>query len=67
MQLERKRKAATFLAQLAERKTTVSSVQPVEGVCFGHFKCVCHSVECEEKTLEIVWNPADDQCSGRYK
>jgi len=30
MQLERKRKAATFLAQLAEKKTTVSSVQPVE-------------------------------------
>ena len=32
MQLERKRKAATFLAQLAEKKTTVSSVQPVEVV-----------------------------------
>ena len=30
MQLERKRKAAQFLAQLAEKRTTVSSVEPVE-------------------------------------
>ena len=29
LQLERKRKAAQFLAQLAEKKTTVSSVTPV--------------------------------------
>ena len=29
LQLERKRKAAQFLAQLAEKKTTVSSVTPI--------------------------------------
>ena len=53
MQLERKRKAATFLAQLAERKTTVSSVQPVEGVCFGHFKCVCQSVNVKRRLWKL--------------
>jgi len=31
LQLERKRKAASFLAQLAERKTTVSSATLVQG------------------------------------
>ena len=31
LQLERKRKAAQFLAQLAEKKTTVSSVTPISG------------------------------------
>ena len=31
LQLERKRKAAQFLAQLAEKKTTVSSVTPITG------------------------------------
>merc|ERR1712025_1512685 len=32
LQLERKRKAAHFLAQLAEKKTSVSSVTAVDGV-----------------------------------
>jgi len=31
LQLERKRKAAHFLAQLAEKKTSVSSVTAVDG------------------------------------
>jgi len=65
LQLERKRKAAHFLAQLAEKKTCVSSVTAVEGVEGSNSSAEdgelvgspCHNHESVTAVSISVWPP----------